>query len=161
MFAKDYSTEESYEILLTKFKNKMFGEVLHFRNELKRWYKMQELEITKRDKNWQDTAAARAKKEVVSVIKKDNRKRNVEPAKRVDGKQQYQIDPPDGLLETTRLADYDLFPNLKKLLVIVCIPQVQSTEADRAASGVRRLKTPFRSAMGEQLKSDSNLPQLQ
>ena len=61
---------------------------------------------------------------VVSVIKKDNRKRNVEPAKRVDGKQQYQIDPPDGLLETTSLADYDLFPNLKKLLVIVCIPPV-------------------------------------
>ena len=98
---------------------------------------------------------------MVSVIKKDNRKRNVEPAKRVDGKQQYQIDPPDGLLETTSLADYDLFPNLKKLLVIVCIPPVGSTEADRAASGVRRLKTPFRSTMGEQLKSDSNLPQLQ
>ena len=85
MFAKDYSTEESCEMLLTKFKNEMFDEGLHFRHELKRWYKMWEQEITKRHKNWQDTAAARTKNKVLSVIKKDNTKRNVEPAKRVDG----------------------------------------------------------------------------
>ena len=30
MFAKDYSIEESCEILLTKFKNEMFDEGLHF-----------------------------------------------------------------------------------------------------------------------------------
>ena len=75
MFAKDYSIGESCEILLTKFKNEMFDEGLHFRHELKRWYKMWEQGVTKRNKNWQDTAAAK-------------------PAKQVDGKEQYQINPP-------------------------------------------------------------------
>ena len=142
VFAKDYSIEESCEILLTKFKNEMFDEVLRFRDESKRWYKMWEQEITKRNKNWQDTAAAK-------------------PAKRVDGKQQYQINPPDDLLETISLADYDFFPNTKKLLVIGCISPIGSTEAEKAASGVRRLKTRFRSTMGEQRESDLNLLQLQ
>ena len=50
MFAKDYSTEESSEILLTKFKNEMFDEGLHFRHNLKRWYKMWEQKIAKRNK---------------------------------------------------------------------------------------------------------------
>ena len=49
---------------------------------------MWEQEIAQHNKNWQDTAAARTKNEVKSVIKKDNRKRNAEPAKRVDGEQQ-------------------------------------------------------------------------
>ena len=143
MFAKDYSIEESCEILLTKFKNEMFDEGLHFQHELKQCYKMWEQEITKRNnKNWQDTAAAK-------------------PAKRVDGKEQYQINPPDGLLETISLADYDFFPNIKKLLVIGCISLIGSTEAERAASGVRRLKTLFRSTMGEQREIDLNLLQLQ
>ena len=83
---------------------------------------------------------------MLSVIKKDNRKRNVELAKQVDGKQ-YQIDPPDNLLETISLADYDLFPNIKKLLVIGCISPIGSTEAETVARGVRRLKTPFHSTM--------------
>ena len=63
---------------------------------------MWEQEITKRNKNWQDTATAK-------------------PAKRVDGKEQYQINPPDGLLETISLVNYDFFPNIKKnywLLVV-------------------------------------------
>ena len=49
MFAKDYSIEESREMLLTKFMNEMFDEGLHFRHELKKWYKMWEQEITKRN----------------------------------------------------------------------------------------------------------------
>ena len=77
-----------------------------------------------------------------------------EITKRVDGKEQYQINPPDGLLETISLADYDFFPNIKKLLVIGCISPIGSTEAERAASGVTRLKTPFRSTMGDQRESD-------
>ena len=84
---------------------------------------------------------------MLSVIKKDNRKRNVELAKQVDGKQQYQIDLPGNLLETISLADYDLFPNIKKLLVIGCISPIGSTEAETVARGVRRLKTPFHSTM--------------
>ena len=60
----------------------------------------------------------------------------MEPAKQIDGKQQYQIDPPDDPLETISLADYDLFPNIKKLLVIGCISPIRSTEAQTAVSGV-------------------------
>ena len=49
--------------------------------------------------------------------------------KRVDWKQQYRIDPTDGLLRTS-LADYDLFPNIKKLLVIDCISPIGFAEGD-------------------------------
>lgn len=66
----------------------MFHEELYFRHKLKRWCKIWEQEIAQHNKNWQNTAAARTKNEVQSVIKKDNRKRNAEPAKRVDGEQQ-------------------------------------------------------------------------
>ena len=40
MFARNYSTEESCEILLVKCKNEMFDRGLHFQHELKRWYEM-------------------------------------------------------------------------------------------------------------------------
>ena len=62
----------------------MFDEGLHFQHELKSYYKIWEQEIAKRNKNWQD-GAARTKNELQSVIKKDNRRRKKEPAKRVDG----------------------------------------------------------------------------
>ena len=111
---------------------------------------LNETKIAKRNKNWQDTAAGRMKNDVQSVIKNDDRKRNVEPAKQVDAKQQYQIDhPPDCLLETISLADYDLFPNIKKLLVIECISHIRSNELERAASGI--------SKMGGDCESDLNL----
>ena len=67
----------------------------------------------------------------------------------------------NSLLETISLADYDVFPSIKKLLVTGCISPIGSTEAERAASGFRRLKTPFYSTMGEQRESDLNLLQLQ
>ena len=40
MFAKNYRTEESCEILLTKFKNETFDERLHYQHELKSLDKM-------------------------------------------------------------------------------------------------------------------------
>ena len=94
-------------------------------------------------------------------MQSDNRRRNVEPAKRVDGKQQYQVDPPDNLLETISLVDYGLFPSVKKQLVIGCISSIGSPQAERAASGVRRLKNPFYNTMREQCESDLILLQLQ
>ena len=87
-------------------------------------------------------------------VQSDNRRRNVEPAKRVDGKQQYQVDPPDNILETISLVDYDLFPSVKKQLAIGCISSIESPQAERAASGVRRLKNPFYNTMREQCDSD-------
>ena len=58
----------------------------------------------------------------------------MEPAKREDGKKQYQIGPLDNLLEIIGLAGYELFPNIKKLLVIGCTSPIRSTEAETAGS---------------------------
>ena len=60
-----------------------------------------------------------------------------------------QIDPPDDLLGIISLADYNLFPNIKKLLVIGCISPIGSTEAKRAASKVRRLEISFCTRIGD------------
>lgn len=48
------------------------------------------------------------------------------------------------------------FPILKS-----CISPTRSTEAEGAASGVRRLKIPFRNTIGEQSESILKLLQLQ
>ena len=70
--------------------------------------------------------------------------------KRADGKKAYQVvEPPDGLLDSLKLADKDLFPNIRRLLIIGCVSPIGSTEAERAASGIRRLKTPYRSTMSD------------
>ena len=58
-------------------------------------------------------------------------------------------EPTDSFLDATKLAYSDSFPNIRQLLTIGCISPIGSTEAERAASGVRRLKTPYRSTMGE------------
>ena len=61
------------------------------------------------------------------------------------------------ILTTTMI----FFPNIKKLLVIGCVSPIWLTVAERAASGLRRLKNPFRTTMEEQQESDLNLMQLQ
>ena len=59
------------------------------------------------------------------------------------------------------MADEDFFPNIRKLLTIGATSPIGSTEAERAASGVRRLKTPYRSTMSDTREGDLNLIQLQ
>ena len=54
-------------------------------------------------------------------------------------------------------ADRDCFPNIRILLAIGCISLIGSTEAERAASGARRLKTPYRATMGYKHESDLKL----
>ena len=55
-----------------------------------------------------------------------------------------------------KYVDRDCFPNMRKLLAIECISPVGLTEAERerAVSGVRRLKTPYRARMGDKRESD-------
>ena len=60
-----------------------------------------------------------------------------------------------------KYADRDCFPNIRVLLAIGCISPIGSTEADRAASGVRRLKTLYRATMGDKRESDFSFLQLQ
>ena len=46
-------------------------------------------------------------------------------------------------------------------MIIGYVSPINSTEAERAASGVRGLKTPYRSTMSDEREGDLNLIQLQ
>ena len=54
----------------------------------------------------------------------------------------------DSYIDILKYADRDCFPNRRKRLGL--------TEAERAVSGVRRLKTPYRARMGDKRESDLN-----
>ena len=61
---------------------------------------------------------------------------------RVDGKHAYHlVDASDSLVGTLNLADGDNHPNIRKLLERASVSPIGSTEAERVASGIRRLKT--------------------
>ena len=62
----------------------------------------------------------------------------------------------DSFIDILKYADRDCFLNIRIPLVIGCISPIGSTEAERAASGVRRLKTPYQSTMGDRHESDLN-----
>ena len=96
------------------------------------------------------------------VYQSDKRRRNPESSKRrCDGKQAFVIpEPPDGLADALRVADNDIFPSIRRLLVIGCTSPEGSCEAERAASGVRRLKTAYRSSMSSERESNLNLIQM-
>ena len=67
----------------------------------------------------------------------------------------------DSSIDMLKYADLDCFPNILVLLAIGCISPIGSTEAERAASGVRRLKTPYHAAIGDKRESGLNFLQLQ
>ena len=56
-----------------------------------------------------------------------------------------------------KYAHRDCFPNICILLAMGCISLIGSTEVERAGSGLRSLKTPYRATMGEKCNSDLNL----
>ena len=59
---------------------------------------------------------------------------------RIDGKDCYMLEEPtDSLIETLNATDKNCFPNIYKVLEIPCISPLASTEAERAASGIKRL----------------------
>ena len=53
------------------------------------------------------------------------------------------------LMECLEIADDDIFPNIRTLLMIGCILLVSSCEAERSFSCLRRVKTCLRNRMGE------------
>ena len=67
----------------------------------------------------------------------------------------------DSFMDILKYADCDCFPNIRILLAIGCISSIGSTEAERAASGIRQLKIPFGATMGDKRESDLNFLQLQ
>ena len=83
-------------------------------------------------------------------------------SKKVDGKPGFTLeDTLDGVNEASNFADIDFFPNIRKLLILGASSSIVSTEAERTTSGIRRLKTPYQSTMGDKRESDLNLLHLQ
>ena len=108
---------------------------IHLRSEGKRWRRYWEEKYRKG-----------------SIDSKPIKKR-----KRADGKDCYVLEEPtDSLIETLNATDKDRFPNLYKILEIACLSPLASTEAERAASGIRRLKTAYRSTMTDERKFKFN-----
>ena len=125
--SKQFDIDLTVDKLIKSFGNDLQCTVpTFFRSELKRWVKQWETEMEK------------CKKRKTEVISKSKHFR-------VDGKASYSVkDPPDSFLESLEVADIDCYPNIRQLLVIGCVSPIGSTEAERAASGIRRLKTPYR-----------------
>ena len=70
-------------------------------------------------------------------------------------------DSQDGIIEALNFADTDVFPNIRKLLILGATSPIESTKAERSASGIRRLKPLYRVTMGGKRESDLNLLNLQ
>ena len=137
---------------------------LHFKSELVRWKRYWEKEMANRKEKSAEMEEKRRQENQRKALlyMHDKRRRNPEKSQlRCDGRQAYVIpEPPDSLLDALRVADRDIFPSIRKLLVIGCISPIGSCEAERAASGVRRLKTAYRSTMASERESDLNLIQM-
>ena len=141
MFERDYNLKIAVKIALEKYHYEMTNEGAHFRSELKRWL------------NFWGKKIKNVSEEIQGVSK---------TRKRVDGKPGFTLeDPPDGVNEASNFADTDFFPNIRKLLILGATSSIGSTEAERTASGIRRLKTPYRSIMSDKRESDLNLLHLQ
>ena len=81
---------------------------------------------------------------------------------KVDGKPGFTLeDPPDGISEASNFAITDFISNIRKLLILGAISPIGSTKAERATSGIRRLKTPYQSTIRDKRESDLNLLHLQ
>ena len=67
---------------------------------------------------------------------------------RVDGKPPCQLpQPSDSFIKAFQMADPDSFPNIRTLLS--CVSSIGSNEGELPASGIRQLKTPYRSKMSD------------
>ena len=75
-------------------------------------------------------------------------------------KVEHQQDQLDSIIETLEFADLNFFPNICRLLPTGAVSPIGSTKAERAVSGIRKLKTAFRSPMADRRESDLNLLQM-
>ena len=124
-----------------KYHSEMTNEGAHFRSELKRWY------------NFGERKPNNVSEETLGASK---------TRKSVDGKSGCTLeDPPDGIIEALSFADTDFFPDTRKLLILGATSPIRSTKAERAAPGMRRLKTPYRSTIYDKRESGLNLLHLQ
>ena len=136
MFTPDFDIEQSsaklYELLKSEFN--LTTSFAIFRSEDKRWLKHCEYRIKPVDE---------PKKNRELMI---NLRTNFQSHQRA-------------LLIALQMADPDRFPNIRTLLTIGCVSPIGSAEAEREPSGIRRLKTPYRSTMSDSREGDLNLMQ--
>ena len=67
----------------------------------------------------------------------------------------------DSLINALNHANSEDYPTLRSILEVGCLSPIGSTEAERAASGVRRIKTPYRSLMLDIRESNLLIAHLQ
>ena len=133
-FDIEQSSAKLYELFKTEFN--VATPFTIFRSEIKRWLKHCEYRIKPVDEQKQKL--------------------------RVNGKPAYQLsEPSDSFINALQMANPDSFPNIRKLLTIGRVSPIGSTEAERAASDIRQLKTPYRSTMSDSREGNLNLIQLQ
>ena len=151
----DIDTKSLAKELFDQFADDLGDSDIAFQHEIKRWQQYCADKFECKGPTNAPTAIARP-------ISKDKRRRNQQQEhERVDGKAAFSLtEPPDGFIDSLSLADADFFPNVRKLILGATSP-VGSTEAERAASGIRRLKTPYRSTMSDLREGNLNLIQLQ
>ena len=119
----------------------MTNEGAHILSKLKQWYNFWEKKLNNISEKIQGSS---------------------DTSKKVDGKPGFTLeDPPDGVSEASNFTDTDFFPNIRKLLILGATSSIGSAEGERTTSGIRRLKTPYQSTMGDQRESDLNLLHLQ
>ena len=111
MFERDCKPEITVKILLEKYNNEMTNKGTYFCSKLKRWYSVWERKLNKVSEEIEGASKTR---------------------KKVDGKPNSL-----GIIEVLIFANTDLFPNICKLLILGATSPIGSTEAERAASGIR------------------------
>ena len=111
----------------------MTDEGAHFHSELKRWYNFRN-QITERRKYKEHQ-----KPEKESMVNQTSLKKFHQMALLI-------------LQILLILISFQIC--LCKLLILRATSPTGSTETERAASGIRQLKTPYRSTMGDMRKSD-------
>ena len=68
--------------------------------------------------------------------------------------------PRDSFVDVLKFADVDFFTNIRKLLLLGATSPIISSEAEKAASGIIRLKTAFRNNIKDERGSNLNLLQM-
>ena len=70
--------------------------------------------------------------------------------------------PRDSFVDVLKFADVDFFTNIRirKLLLLGATSPISSSEAEKAASGIIRLKTAFRNNIKDERGSNLNLLQM-
>ena len=133
MLRKEFDVLEAVQVLISKFSSDMEDDGLHFKSELLRWKRHWEKEMADRKEKSAEIEKKRQEEQrKAQQCMHDKRKRNPGKSRlRCDGEQAYFVaEPPDSLLDALRVADRDIFPSIRRLLVIGCFSSIGSREAE-------------------------------